>query len=55
VAELADPRYLVGRLQHSIGWRSAFAVLALGSALGIVAMLPLRSLPEAAQIAQGRR
>jgi hypothetical protein len=29
----------VGRLQHSVGWRSAFAVLAPGPALGVVAML----------------
>ena len=46
---------LVGRLQYSVGWRSAFAVLAIGPALGVVAMLRLRSLPEAARIAQGRR
>jgi hypothetical protein len=46
---------LVGRLQHSLGWRSAFGVLAIGPALGVVAMLRLRSLPEAARIAQGRR
>jgi hypothetical protein len=36
-------------------WRSAFAVLAIGPALGVVAMLRLRSLPETARIAQGRR
>jgi MFS family permease len=46
---------LVGRLQHSVGWRSAFAVLAIGPALGGLAMLRLRSLPEAARIAQGRK
>ena len=37
------------------GWRYAFAVLAPGPALGIVAMLRLRALPEAVRIAQGRR
>jgi MFS family permease len=46
---------LVGRLQHAVGWRWAFASLAPGPALGVVAMLRLRSLPEAARIAQGRR
>lgn len=38
-----------------VGWRYAFAVLAPGPLLGVIAMLRLRSLPEAAKIAQGRR
>jgi MFS family permease len=38
-----------------VGWQFAFAVLAPGPLLGIVAMLRLRALPEAARIAQGRR
>jgi hypothetical protein len=38
-----------------VGWRYAFMILAPGPALGVVAMLRLRSLPEAAQIAQGKR
>jgi MFS family permease len=38
-----------------VGWRYAFAVLAPGPFLGVIAMLRLRSLPEAAKIAQGRR
>jgi len=42
---------LVGR----VGWRWAFASLAPGPFLGVVAMLRLRTLPEAAKIAQGRR
>ena len=37
------------------GWRWAFAVLAIGPALGVVAMARLRSLPEALQLAGGRR
>jgi MFS family permease len=37
------------------GWRYAFAILAPGPLLGVIAMLRLRSLPEAAKIAQGRR
>ena len=36
-------------------WRYAFAALAIGPFLGIVAMLRLRGLPEAQRIAQGRR
>lgn len=37
------------------GWRWAFAPLALGPVLGTVAMLRLRSLPEAKGLAGGRR
>jgi MFS family permease len=37
------------------GWAWAFAFLGPGPALGIVAMLRLRSLPEAKQMASGRR
>ncbi|HEY2091876.1 MAG TPA: MFS transporter [Thermoanaerobaculia bacterium] len=36
-------------------WHYAFAALAIGPILGIIAMLRLRGLPEAARIAQGRR
>lgn len=38
-----------------VGWERAFLVLAPGPLLGIVAMLRLRALPEAAKIAGGRR
>lgn len=37
------------------GWRVAFAVLALGPALGILAMWRLRGRPEAIRLAGGRR
>jgi MFS family permease len=37
------------------GWRYAFVILAPGPLLGVVAMLRLRSLPEAEKIAHGRR
>ena len=37
------------------GWRYAFAILAPGPLLGVLAMLRLRSLPEARLIAHGRR
>ena len=37
------------------GWSAAFIMLAIGPALGTVAMLTLRRLPEATQLAGGRR
>ena len=62
VTELGDPRYIGTALtmQTCIGflittiWSYAFAFLAPGPFLGIVAMMRLRSLPEAAKIAGGR-
>jgi predicted MFS family arabinose efflux permease len=38
-----------------LGWRYAFSLLAIGPALGTLAMLILRRAPEAARIASGRR
>jgi MFS family permease len=38
-----------------VGWRYAFAILAPGPFLGMLAMLRLRGLPEAAKIAHGKR
>ncbi|MFN2431328.1 MAG: MFS transporter, partial [Gemmatimonadota bacterium] len=46
---------LVPAAVESLGWRWAFVVLAPGPALGTLAMLRLRALPEAARIAEGRR
>jgi MFS family permease len=46
---------LVPRIAQGFGWRWAFVALAPGPFLGILAMQRLRRLPEAAQIAQGRR
>jgi MFS family permease len=46
---------LVPILVKAVGWRWAFAGLAPGPALGVLAMQRLRRLPEAARIAQGRR
>jgi MFS family permease len=46
---------LIPWLVAQVGWRYAFAALAPGPFLGICAMLRLRRLPEAVQIAQGRR
>ncbi|MDQ2978004.1 MAG: MFS transporter, partial [Acidobacteriota bacterium] len=46
---------LIPVLVGLVGWRWAFAALAPGPAFGVWSMLRLRSLPEAAKIAQGRR
>jgi MFS family permease len=46
---------LIPVLVSAIGWRWAFTALAPGPALGVLAMLRLRRLPEAARIAKGRR
>jgi MFS family permease len=46
--------WLIPILESHFSWRWAFAFLAPGPALGIVAMLRLRSAPEAAHIAGGR-
>jgi MFS family permease len=37
------------------GWRVAFALLAIGPAIGIAAMLALRRRPDAVKMASGRR
>jgi len=46
--------WLVPLLHTRWGWTAAFALLAPGPAIGIAAMLRLRSLPEAARLAGGR-
>jgi MFS family permease len=46
--------WLIPYLEDTVGWRWAFAFLAPGPALGVVAMLRLRAAPEAAGIAGGR-
>jgi hypothetical protein len=47
--------HLIPVLVERVGWRYAFASLAVGPAFGIYSMLKLRRLPEAVKIAQGRR
>jgi MFS family permease len=47
--------WLIPPVVAAIGWRWAFATLAIGPALGVVAMARLRALPEARQLAGGRR
>jgi MFS family permease len=46
---------LIPYFEKAFGWRYAFAILAPGPLLGVIAMLRLRTLPEAAKIAHGRR
>ncbi len=46
---------LVPLVVAAAGWPAAFVMLAIGPALGTVAMLTLRRLPEATQLAGGRR
>ncbi|MFT4884366.1 MAG: sugar phosphate permease, partial [Natronomonas sp.] len=41
-------------IAEAVGWRWAFAPLAVGPLVGTLAMLRLRSLPEAAELAGGR-
>jgi MFS family permease len=45
---------LVPVVADAVGWQWAFAPLAVGPAVGTAAMLTLRSLPEARQLAGGR-
>ncbi len=45
--------WLIPILEEGLGWRWAFAFLAPGPALGVVAMLRLKSSPEVAHIAAG--
>jgi MFS family permease len=46
---------LVPHLVNVVSWRYSFIILAPGPLLGVIAMMRLRSLPEAMKIAQGRR
>jgi MFS family permease len=47
--------WLVPVVVGHVGWRWAFASLAIGPALGVLAMARLRALPESKQLAGGRR
>ncbi len=46
---------LIPPLQAWLGWRFAFAFLAIGPVVGLWAMLTLRRSPEAVKLANGRR
>jgi MFS family permease len=45
--------WLIPELRDALSWRWAFAVLAIGPAVGVLSMLRLKSLPEASRIAGG--
>jgi MFS family permease len=47
--------WLIPPLASALGWRWAFATLAVGPFLGVAAMARLRGLPEARRLAGGRR
>jgi MFS family permease len=47
--------WLVPPVAAAVGWRWAFASLAVGPFLGVAAMARLRALPEARRLAGGRR
>jgi MFS family permease len=47
--------WLLPSIVGAVGWRWAFATLAIGPALGVVAMARLRAAPEAVRMAGGRR
>jgi len=47
--------HLVPTMVEAVGWRYAFATLAIGPFLGIWAMARLRAHPESVWIAGGRR
>ncbi len=46
---------LIPYFVKAVGWRYAFAILAPGPLLGVIAMLRLRALPEAVKIAHGTK
>lgn len=47
--------WLIPPVVEALGWRWAFASLAIRPFLGVVAMARLRALPEAVKLAGGRR
>jgi len=46
---------LISVVEKLVGWQYAFMILAPGPLFGVISMLRLRGLPEAANIAHGRR
>ncbi len=47
--------WLIPLAVRAVGWRWAFATLAIGPVLGVIAMGRLRALPESLRLAGGRR
>ena len=46
---------LIPHVENLVTWRYAFAILAIGPLFGVISMLRLRGLPEAKEIAHGKR
>jgi MFS family permease len=47
--------WMIPAIVNWVGWRWAFAALALGPFLGVAAMRRLRALPDSLKLAAGRR
>ena len=47
--------HLIPKMVDAVGWRYAFALLAIGPYLGTIAMARLRSMKESLALAGGRR
>jgi MFS family permease len=47
--------HMIPRLVEAVGWRYAFAFLAVGPLVGVIAMARLRAHPDAVKLANGRR
>jgi hypothetical protein len=47
--------HLIPTLVAAVGWRYAFAGLAIGPFLGVIAMARLRAHPDAGRLAGGKR
>jgi MFS family permease len=46
---------LIPHVENLVTWRYAFTILAIGPLFGVISMMRLRGLPEAKEIAHGRR
>ena len=46
---------LIPHVENLVTWRYAFAILAIGPLFGVISMMRLRGLPEAKEIAHGKR
>jgi sugar phosphate permease len=47
--------HMIPWMAETVGWRYAFAALAIGPLVGVIAMARLRAHPDAVKLAGGRR
>jgi sugar phosphate permease len=47
--------HMIPWMAETVGWRYAFAALAIGPLVGVIAMARLRAHPDAVKLANGRR